>query len=273
MPGSDSANEVIGDPWQDDLALLRDTITEAGRIAAGYFETGAESWTKDGDAPVTEADMAVDRFLQQTLLDARPHYGWLSEESVRKSSGSTTETVFIVDPIDGTRGFIDRSDEWTISVAIVSDGVPVVGTVFNPLRDELYEATANAPACMNGHPISTSVIDDLGSAKLAASKRVVRKLAEQNRGPTGRYVPSLAYRLVGVADGTYDATISTGHAHEWDIAAAELIVARAGGKVSDIDGMSNRFNKSEPKVPPLVVAGLPLHGIVCERLRYDLKTS
>src|SRR5882757_3009232 len=108
-----------------DLELLRTAAVTAGIIASSYFRRDLKTWTKGENAsPVSEADIVLDKFLNSALTTARPNYGWLSEETVDDPIRLTHERVFIVDPIDGTRGFIKGDDSWTVSLAVVENGVP-----------------------------------------------------------------------------------------------------------------------------------------------------
>ncbi|VAW14983.1 hypothetical protein MNBD_ALPHA11-1709, partial [hydrothermal vent metagenome] len=93
----------------------------------GYFRRDIKTWSKKNSSPVTEADFLVDEFLKQTLLAARPQYGWLSEETTDDLARLNKQTIFVVDPIDGTRGFIRGDNGWSISLAIVKDGVAIAG--------------------------------------------------------------------------------------------------------------------------------------------------
>jgi myo-inositol-1(or 4)-monophosphatase len=257
---------VQGDP---DLDLIEAAARSAGSVAVPFFHKGAESWLKAGDAPVTEADLAVDRHLHDALLGARPAHGWLSEESDAdhpprlKGPGRT----FVVDPIDGTRGFMERSDEWTICIAVLEAGVPVAGVVFNPLRDEMFAAGTGTGATLNGRALRVADKDSMDGAMLAAGKRAMRAFGARAAAMQGRYVPSLAYRLAGVVSGVYDGTVSTGRAHIWDIAAAALIVTEAGGLVTDVDAVAPDYTAEDHRVPPLVVAGPKLHPLLCTALR------
>src|SRR5690606_16124792 len=139
--------------YSDDLELLRSTAVAAGIIASSYFRRDIKSWTKENASPVSEADIIVDRFLAANLLQARPDYGWLSEETADNPSRLECERVFVVDPIDGTRAFLRGEDVWTVSLAVVENGVPVAGVVYAPARDELYEASKGDGARLNGQPL------------------------------------------------------------------------------------------------------------------------
>ena len=116
---------------EQDLALLQTAAREAGRIALGFFRQDPQVWWKEGNSPVSEADFAVDRFLKEALLGARPDYGWLSEETDPLAEVATLveppRRFFVIDPIDGTRSFIRGEDTWCVSVAVVEGGRPVAG--------------------------------------------------------------------------------------------------------------------------------------------------
>ena len=142
--------------FSQELDLLMQFVGEAAEIALGFFRDGARSWLKAGNSPVTEADIAVDRLLHSRLLEARPGYGFLSEESPDDGSRLTAERTFIVDPIDGTRAFMAGATDWTIPVALVENGRPVVSFVVAPARHERYRAIVGEGAFRNDEPISVS---------------------------------------------------------------------------------------------------------------------
>ena len=130
MPGPDPSLP----PADEDLSLLRAAAVEAGRIALGYFRQNPEVWLKGGSSPVSEADYAVDRYLKETLLAARPDYGWLSEETADHPARLASRRTFVVDPIDGTRGFLEGGSRWCVSVAVVEAGRSVAGVIEAPVR-------------------------------------------------------------------------------------------------------------------------------------------
>src|SRR3984957_17233516 len=141
---------------QADFALLQGAVRAAGEIARRYYGGDYKRWNKAGGSPVTEADLAVDKFLRETLMAARPDYGWLSEESVDSQARLSARRVFVVDPIDGTIAFLKNRPHFTICAAVVAEGRPVCGVVYNPINDELYAARANGGAHRNGTPIHAS---------------------------------------------------------------------------------------------------------------------
>jgi len=230
---------------RDDLELLRTSAVAAGLIACGFFRAPVKAWTKDNASPVSEADILVDRYLAASLLAARPGYGWLSEETADNPSRLSCRRVFVVDPIDGTRGFLRGEDSWTVSLAVVEDGVPIAGVVYAPVRDEMYDACRGQGARLNGSavqrrrragalpviPAPTAVHQELAAGGL-----------DYTRGPS---FPSLAYRLVQVATGQLDAAVSRRGAQDWDIAAAALILEEAGIPLVDVCAGPPVFNKRD----------------------------
>ena len=229
-----------------DLELLRSNAVTAGIIAAGYFRRDVKTWTKEFGSPVSEADILVDRYLASSLLSARPSYGWLSEETADNPSRLDCERVFIVDPIDGTRGFIRGEDSWTVSLAVVEDGVPVAGVVYAPARNELYSAYRNGGAWHNGAPLKRQDFPTRQAPLIPAPGAVHQELQaaglSYTRGPA---FPSLAYRLVQVATGTIDATVARRGAQDWDLAGAAVILAEAGIDFEDVCSGPPRFNQRE----------------------------
>jgi len=239
----------------DDLELLRTAAVAAGIIATGFFRRDVKSWNKENASPVSEADILVDRYLAATLLQARPTYGWLSEETTDNPSRLNCERVFVVDPIDGTRGFLRGEDSWTVCLAVVENGVAVAGVVYAPMRDELYEAVRGGGARLNGQPIrrrrrpgSPPVIPAAG----AVHQQLQDAGLNYTRGP---YYPSLAYRLVQVATGTLDAVVSRRGSQDWDIAAATVILDECGIDIADVCSGFPRFNKRDVRHGALAALG------------------
>lgn len=227
-----------------DLELLRTGAVAAGIIAAGFFRRSLKTWTKDNASPVTEADIAVDGYLRASLLAARPGYGWLSEETADDSTRLARQRVFIVDPIDGTRGFIHGADNWTISLAVVENGVAIAGVVYAPVRDELYEASLGGGARLNSAPIERRAA--AGAPVIPAAAAVHGELQAAGldyvKGP---YFPSLAYRLVLVARGDIAATGVRRGSSDWDIAGAAAILTECGIGFEDVCAGPVRFNAAE----------------------------
>lgn len=243
-----------------DLSLLVRAAEGAGVIALEHFDKGAKVWDKgDGQGPVTEADLAVNAYLHELLREARPDYGWLSEESDPLGDLGRIEaaTVFVIDPIDGTRAFIDRQNGFAHSLAVVHDGAPVVGVVHLPRLGLTYAAARGQGATLNGAPIRVSARASLEGAQVLANKLAL----DPAHWPAGvpavdrHFRPSLAWRLALVAQGRFDAMLTLRDAWDWDIAAAALITTEAGGVVTDRNGQALRFNGVQARNHGVVAAG------------------
>jgi myo-inositol-1(or 4)-monophosphatase len=232
--------------YQDDLDLLRTAAVTAGIIASSYFRRDLKTWTKENMSPVSEADIVLDKFLRSALTTARPDYGWLSEESADDFERLNHHRTFIVDPIDGTRGFIRGEDSWTISLAVAEAGVPVAGVVFAPARDELYDAWRGGGARLNGQPLTRRTPPDRLAPLIPAPGAVHQELQsaglDYTRGPA---YPSLAYRLVQVATGKLDAAVVRRGSQDWDIAGAAVILAECGVAFEDACMGAMQFNQAE----------------------------
>lgn len=226
---------------QAELELLRAAAAEAGRIAMGYFRQNPEVWFKGGNSPVSEADYAADHYLRETLMAARPDYGWLSEETADNLDRLGARRTFVVDPIDGTRGFVEGRTAWCVSVAVVENGRSLAGVLECPARNETYWAMAGCGAFLNGAPLKVHEACD--RVRIAGPKPMIDKMPEewQERLDREAYIPSLAYRVAMIASGVLDATFVKPNAHDWDIAAAELILSEAGGKLLDKQGRKPAF--------------------------------
>lgn len=239
----------------DDLGLLKSAAVHAGIIALGFFRTDLKTWTKNASSPVSEADIALDNFLARTLRAARPAYGWLSEETADTPERLEHARVFIVDPIDGTRGFIKGEDSWTISLSVVENGRPVAGVVYAPARDEMYEAALGTGAMLNGHPLSPvprQGRDRLIPAPAAVHQELAQADIRYSKGPA---YPSLAYRLVQVAAGKLDAAVARRGAQDWDVAGADIILGEAGIDLIDVCHGVPRYNKPDTRHAALAATG------------------
>lgn len=258
-------------PVNDDLTLLRDVARAAGEIAMRFWRKSPEVWEKAGnEGPVTEADLAVDRMLRKELLAARPHYGWLSEETPDDATRLNHERVFIVDPIDGTRAFIEGTPDFAHSLAVAEAGRVVAAVVFLPAQGNHYAAASGQVATLNGEPIKCSGQSELRQATLLTARPNL--LPEHWRDGLVPQVKrhfrsSLAWRLCLAAEGRFDGMLTLRPSWEWDIAAGWLIAQQAGAVVSDRNGAMAQFNGKDAKVDGCIAAGSALHSALLTRLR------
>lgn len=255
--------------WSDDLALIRAAAREAGEVALSYFGQSPEVWWKnEGRSPVSAADFASNERLHGILRAARPDYGWLSEESEADPSRLDAQHCFIIDPIDGTRAFIDGQDSFAHSLAVAQGDRIVAAAVYLPARDLCYTASVDGPALLNGAPIAPSRHAMQGARVLTYRAATDPGHWRGGQPPPFRreFRPSLAWRLCLAAQGRFDAALSLRAVWEWDIAAGSLIAERAGAMVSDRRGGRMRFNSPRAMIDGLIVAGSPLHGQLLEAL-------
>lgn len=240
--------------------VLTLALAEAGELALSQFRQSPRCWRKSDGTPVSEADIAVDQLLKSRLATAFPDFGWISEESIGflPAGGSPT---WIVDPIDGTRSFLDGHDGWCVAAALVADGRPIVAGIVRPTTQESFEATAGGGARRNGEAIRVSRRRQLEGADVMVKPRILarpdwaRPWPPLRTGSTG----SLALRLCHVATGSYDAAIALGDKADWDLSAGDLIVHEAGGKMSDLDGVRLSYGPGRPGRDGFLAAGADLY--------------
>jgi myo-inositol-1(or 4)-monophosphatase len=243
------------------LATLVAAARRGGEIALGYFRDGAATPAsvsyKAGDSPVTEADFAVDAALNASLRAAFPQAGWLSEESEDDSARLACETVLVLDPIDGTRAFMRGDSCWAVALALLEGGRPVAGVIHAPALGETYAAARGAGATLNGAPIRAARVETLEGARVGGPRGLRQALATQAgfRAEAGPPSPSLAYRLASVAAGRLEIGLAGPGSHDWDIAAADIILEEAGAGLVE-GGMSVRYNQAGTRHHALVAAPL-----------------
>jgi myo-inositol-1(or 4)-monophosphatase len=255
-----------------DRERLIAAVQEAGATALGYFGQQFKTWTKGtGDSPVTEADIEANEILQTRLR--RPDDGWLSEESENDPARLGASRVWVVDPIDGTRAFIAGREDWSISAALVEGGRPVVAALFAPATEELFVATQGEGATRNGAPMQVRD-GGLDGARIGGPKRVLDRIVSLHAGAIAMpRVHSLALRLTRVAQGELDAAVAGGQGHDWDLAAADLLVHEAGGMMTALDGAPLIYNRPDPVHSILVAAGRDRHATLLALVRDHVKES
>ncbi|NKB26311.1 MAG: 3'(2'),5'-bisphosphate nucleotidase CysQ [Rhodobacteraceae bacterium] len=264
MPGPDRAHDAA-----EDLALLLQAAAAAGPIALGHWKSDPQVWDKDdGAGPVSEGDLAVNAALEDHLRSARPAYGWLSEESEADPNRLSAARTFVIDPIDGTRAYLDGQANWAISLAVVEAGTPIAAAIAMPAKSCTYAAVIGGGATRNAAPIRANMRTDVGGATVL-TPRVTLDAANWPGGVPDinrHFRPSLAYRMALVAEGRFDAMITLRDAWEWDIAAGALIAAEAGAEVSDRTGAPLVFNSAGALTPGVVTAANRVHQGLLARL-------
>ena len=244
--------------WHADLALVTEAARRAGETALSYFRQSPDVWFKnEGRSPVSAADLAANKVIEDMLRAARPDYGWLSEETDDTSDRLQRQTVFVVDPIDGTRAFIAGENTWCVSIAVVDRGRPVAAALYAPALGEEFQAVVGGTPLKNGEPVSVSIPEGDRTLRVATPQGLLNSVEAGFRTTLERvsHIPSLAYRLTMVADGTIDATLVQQNSHDWDLAGADLVLECAGGRLCTLDGRPLIYNRAEVRHGTLCAAG------------------
>lgn len=248
-----------------DRLRLEEIVREAGRIAHAHWPGAGHalhSWDKGPGNPVSEADLAVDRFLKRELGRLLPAAGWLSEETADDKTRTASGLIWLVDPIDGTRDFVRGRDGWAVSVALVSAGRPLIGMLSAPARGEEWVAVAGQGASLNGRPLRASQRTRFPGARVPA-----RSLPAEDADLVAVERPnSIALRIAMVADDRADLVASLRWGYEWDIAAATLIAREAGAEVTDAFGRPLFYNKHDPRDFGVLACAPAIHAAALARL-------
>jgi len=240
-----------------ELKSAIDAAKEAGSIIMKYYKSKYEICDKSYHNPVTTADHAADTYLKNNLTKAYPEYGWLSEETVDTKSRLDKSRTWIVDPLDGTKEFIEGVDHFVVSVALVEDGQPIVGVLYNPASDELFSAVKGDGAFLDGERLSCSTKTDFKKMIILNSRSETRNgLWEpyasdfQEQRPIG----SVAYKLGLTSAAKADIFASLRPKNEWDICAGHCILREAGGEMVNMEGKPITYNNKKTLITPGLIA-------------------
>ncbi len=243
-------------PDAADLLTRIAAALDAARAALAPFRSGdIASARKSDHSPVTEADHAVDRALRSLL--PRNGEGWLSEETADNPSRLACDSVWVVDPIDGTHEFIDGIPEWCVSVGYVHLGRAIAGGILNPATGEVFLGALDAGVLYNGARVTLPPLSSLEGAVVLASRSETRRgewRRYKDSGFTAQPVGSVAYKLALVSAGRASATWTLSPKNEWDIAAGAALVTAAGGFICHPDFSPALFNQSDTRVPGFIAA-------------------
>lgn len=237
----------------NDIITRIDAALDAAIEALQPFDQGrVEATRKAGGDPLTEADLAVDKTLHDALL--QPGEGWLSEETLDDPARFDCSSVWIVDPLDGTREFVDGIPEWCVSIGFAVDGVPLAGGVVAPSRGLRIVGAVGSGVRLDGaDPVAPS--DGLPGALVLASRSEVKR-GEWNQvfrtEVAVRNMGSVALKLAMVGAGMADATWTLVPKNEWDVAGGAALVRAGGGVTLGLDGSDVIFNQSDTLMPGFI---------------------
>ena len=220
-----------------ELKIAKEAALEAGGLILNYYQADYEIKDKGYHNPVTTADHAADTRLKEILTEARPDYGWLSEETVDSPDRLDKERTWVVDPLDGTKEFIEGVPHFVVSVGLVENGNPIIGVLFNPVTKELFTASTGEGAFLDDKPIRCLTKDEVSDMVILISRSETRRgLWIPFDGAFGelRSIGSVAYKLGLTAAGKADIFASLQPKNEWDICAGNCIINEAGGKLIDL---------------------------------------
>ena len=251
-----------------DAELLFATVREAGELGLSLSrKENLRQWTKPDGSHVTEGDLAINALFEERLRALRPDDGWLSEETPDDPQARMArDRLWIIDPIDGTRAFLEGRREWCVAAALAVEGRPVLAAVFTPRHDEFFTAVAGEGAMMNGTRLVLPDLASLEGAHIAGNRKALAGLAHLGiaADPSGSL--PLQLRLAHVAAGRLDGAVSIGKRNDWDLAAGELLVLEAGGRVTGASGEGYIYNRPQPWQQGLVAAGAKRHAALIDAL-------
>ena len=240
------------------LNLAKEAAIEAGSIIMKYYQKDYDVHQKSYHNPVTTADKEADEKIKEILLSNNSDYGWLSEETVDSKERLSKKYIWVVDPLDGTKEFIEGIPNFVVSIALVEDNKPILGVLYNPVTGEIFSAAKNCGSFLNGDPISCTTKSNLNQMVILNSR------SETNRGLWNSYtnifkelkpIGSVAYKLGLTAAGKGDIFATLRPKNEWDICAGTCIINESGGKVIDLKGNDITFNNEKTLIEPGLIAG------------------
>ena len=230
-------------------------VKAAGQIIQKISVEGFDTDYKERMDPVTSADRAANDYLQEHLLQVIPQAGWLSEETRDSEERLGRDLVWIVDPMDGTKEYVEHIPQYAVSVALAEKGEIVLGVVYNPAKHTCFSAVRGAGAWLNESPIQVAHPSKERLLILGSRSEIKRgefQTFEKNHHVEA--IGSIAYKLALIAAGYANTTFSLGPKNEWDIAAGVLLVEEAGGRVTDKAGENFTFNRKNTLVNGIIAS-------------------
>jgi len=242
---------------KNELKSAIDAAKEAGSIIMQYYKSKYEIRDKSYHNPVTTADNAADNYLKETLTKEYPNYGWLSEETVDSKERLNCKWAWVVDPLDGTKEFIEGVPHFVVSIALVDAGEPVIGVLYNPASKELFTAVKGEGAYLDGEKLSCSNLSNFKEMVILNSRSETRNglwKPYSNNFKEQRAIGSVAYKLGLTSAAKADIFASLRPKNEWDVCAGHCIIREAGGEMVTLDGNPITYNNEKTLITPGIIA-------------------
>ena len=257
-------------PTQQEWDIAIEAARAAGDVVRHYYRRKVRVRFKEGGRhnPVSEADLEANRVIESHLRAAFPEHGWLSEETHDSAERLQKQRVWIVDPLDGSREFLEHIPEFVVCVALAIGGEAALGVEYNPVKEELFVGARGRGAFFGNERVVVSTVRTLTEARFLASR------SEERRGEWDEFkneihvalTGSVAYKLAWIAAGRADATFSLTPKNEWDICAGAALLEAAGGRITDRFGNPLRFNQRHTRLPGIIATNGLLHDSVLQLL-------
>ncbi len=244
--------------YNEELISAKVAARNAGKILMKYYQSdNKEVKMKGVDNPVTIADNEADQYLCDFLTGEFPNDGWLSEETVDTDERLNKDRVWIVDPLDGTKEFIEGIPHFSVSIGLVYNSEPVVGVIYNPATDEMFSCQKGKGVYLNGNKVIASKKNLLIDSKITVSRSELKRNEWEpykNNFKSIDPIGSVAYKLALVSAGKYDIFATVAPKNEWDICAGDCLISEAGGVFKTINDKKITYNQKKTLVTDTIIA-------------------
>ena len=240
------------------LSLI-ETFNEAGRVALNLRKAGLKKEIKDDNTPVSNGDIEVNKILTKKISEITPNIVIVSEENTAHKNDKSLKNFWLIDPIDGTKDYINNRDEFTLNAALILDKKPAVGIITAPAKKRIFYsyAMSNSYELINGQEIE--LINQKKNYKeikaVSYSNELKREILEiHNKYQIASYQRmKSSLKFCVVAAGEFDLYVAEARACEWDIAAGHAILVHAGGQITDFEGNDIYYGKPGFKNPSIIL--------------------
>ena len=244
--------------YNEELISAKVAARNAGKILMKYYQSdNKQIKMKSLDNPVTIADNEADQYLSNFLMGEFPNDGWLSEETVDTKERLNRNRVWIVDPLDGTKEFIEGIPHFSVSIGFVYEGEPVVGVIYNPATDQMFSCQKGKGVYLNGKKVISSQKNQLIESTITVSRSELKRNEWEpfkDKFKSINPVGSVAYKLALVSSGEYDVFATIAPKNEWDICAGDCLVSEAGGVFKTINDKKIIYNQKKTLVTDTIIA-------------------